>query len=1167
VTSHRPGRFASLAAGLALVAAAVLAAPPRPTLGQAPAEPDKKQEAPAPKPEPTKEEVKPPAAEPAGQIAEIEKQIAELSKKLQELKAPKAPAATDEAKRKLAAEMVKALAWRPIGPANMGGRIISLAVVESDPTTYYAATASGGLLKTTNAGVTFEHLFDRQDTVSIGDVAVAPSDKNIVWVGTGENNARNSVSYGDGVYKSTDAGKTWTNMGLKGSYQIGKILIHPKDPNVVYVGALGRLFGPSAERGLFRTADGGKTWEKVLFVDENTGVIDARMHPTEPDTLIVATYERKRGLYDEGDPIVRYGAGSGLHRTTDGGKTWTKLGKGLPTVKLGRIGLDWYRKGPKVVFAIIETEKIGTGPAPAPGSGTPYMGIQGEDAEDRARITEVTEGGPSEKAGIKGGDLITSFADKEVKSYQDLVARIREGKVGDKVKVKLQREGKPVEIELTFAARPAGMEGGSGGEPGRPFGSGLGGQRENAQDRQGPDGFQTGGIFRSADGGETWTRINSLNPRPFYFSQVRVDPNDDQKLYVLGIAQYRSNDGGKTFRPDAGRNVHADGHALWINPNDGRHMILGCDGGIYVTYDRMDNWDHLNHLALGQFYDVALDTRRDYYVYGGLQDNGTWGGPTRTRSPGGPVNEDWLSVGGGDGFQCQVDPADPDVVYATSQYGAMFRRNLKTGEYARIRPEREQGLTFKWNWNTPFILSPHNPRIFTCAANYVFRSLDRGGNLRRISPKVTASDEGSATALAESPRNPDVLYVGTDDGKLWITRNGGKDWTDLSAKLGVPKPSHVGSIEASRYAEGRAYVALNGRRSDVDEPLLYVTEDFGQTWKRLGEKDVKGVTHALREDLANEDLLFAGGEFAPWVSLDRGQSWHSLRGTNLPTVAVHDFALHPTSGEVVAATHGRSLWILDVSGLRQVKGEVLAAPAALFQPVPAIRWVTQPARGRTNRRYAGENPSPGAAISYALTKPAENVSLKVVDAEGKTIRQLRVPSRNAGLHSTTWDLTRTVEVAGRPGGSGGGGEGRGGGEARSESGEARPTAATPAAGSAPAPAAGAGSGSGTSVGAAVAGMVQRQMLTGRPGLPVAPGSYRLVLAVDGKEYSKLVRVEPDPAVPLPAGAEAQAYDEEDLEILGLLDPADEAERELEEALRGREGDRDRDEEEEGGIDH
>jgi photosystem II stability/assembly factor-like uncharacterized protein len=1160
VTSHRPGRFASLAAGLALVAAAVLAAPPRPTLGQAPAEPEKPK--PEAKPEPSKEAAKAPAAEGAGQIAEIEKQIAELSRRLQELKAPKPPAPDADAKRKLAAEMVKSLAWRPIGPANMGGRIIALAVVEDDPTTYYAATASGGLLKTTNAGVTFEHLFDKQEaTVSIGDVAVAPSDKNIVWIGTGENNARNSVSYGDGVYKSTDAGKTWTNMGLKGSYQIGKILIHPKDPNVVYVGALGRLYGPNPERGLFKTTDGGKSWEKVLFVDDNTGVIDARMHPTEPDTLVVATYERKRGLYDEGDPIVRYGAGSGLHRTTDGGKTWTKLAKGLPTVKLGRIGLDWYRKDPKVLFAIVESEKIGTGPAAPAGGGTPYMGIQGEDAEDRARITEVTEGGPSEKAGIKGGDIITSFADKEVKSYQDLVARIREAKVGDKVKVKLQREGKPVEIELTLAARPASMEGGAGGEPGRPFGSGLGGQRENQQDRQGPDGFQTGGVYRSADGGDTWARINSLNPRPFYFSQLRVDPNDDQKLYVLGIAQYRSNDGGKTFRPDAGRNVHADGHALWVDPKDGRHMVLGCDGGLYVTYDRMDNWDHLNHLALGQFYDVALDTRRDYYVYGGLQDNGTWGGPSRTRSQAGPVNEDWLSVGGGDGFQCQVDPTDPDVVYATSQYGAMFRRNLKTGEYARIRPEREQGLTFKWNWNTPFLLSPHNPRIFTTAANYVFRSLDRGGNLRRISPKIVASDEGSATALAESPRNPDVIYVGTDDGKLWITRNGGKDWTDLSTKLGAPKPCHVGSIEASRYAEGRAYVALNGRRSDVDEPLLYVTEDFGQTWKRLGEKDVKGVTHALREDLANENLLFAGGEFAPWVSLDRGQSWHSLKGANLPTVAVHDFALHPTSGEIVAATHGRSLWILDVSGLRQVKDDVLAANAALMQPVPAVRWVTQPTRGRTNRRYAGENPNPGAAISYALTKPAESVSLKVVDAEGKTIRQLRVPSRNAGLHSTTWDLTRNVETSGRRGGpgasgGGGGGEGRGGaaGEARAAAEAQARTAAESAAAS------------GATAGEAVVAMVQRQMFTGRPGLPVAPGSYRVVLTVDGKEFGRTVRVEPDPEIPLPIGAEAQALDEEDLEILGLLDPADEAERELEEALRGRESDRD-EEEPAGGIDH
>jgi photosystem II stability/assembly factor-like uncharacterized protein len=1009
----------------------------------------------------------------------------------------------------LPAEWVKTLTWRSIGPANMGGRITALSVFEADPTTYYVATASGGLLKTVNNGITFEHLFDHEATVSIGDVCVAPSDRNIVWVGTGENNPRNSVSYGDGVYKSTDGGKTWKNMGLKRSFQIGRLAIHPKDPNIVYVGALGRLYGPNEERGLYRTSDGGESWEKILYVDDKTGIIDLAMHPTDPDTLLVATYERQRDGFDTNDPSKKWGRGSGLHKTTNGGKTFKKLTEGLPTCDLGRIGIDYYRKDPNTVYLILESERIGMGPPQAvqrAAAGDAYMGLQGEDAEDAgARLTRVVEGGPAEKAGLRVGDTITAVSDKPVRGYNALLELAREQKPGDKVKVKIVRAGQALEVDLTYGTRPAGQAGGQRGgvDPKRPFSATLGGQRENVQDQQGPEGYQYGGVYKSTDGGDTWTRINSVNPRPMYFSVIRVDPSDDKYLYVLGVQLFRSSDGGKTFRSDV-RGIHADHHALWINPRDGRHMIIGTDGGFYVTHDRMANWDHHNHLALGQFYHVALDTRTPYRVYGGLQDNGSWGGPSRTHNQTGPINEDWISVGGGDGFVCRVDPNDPDLVYFESQNGGFQRRNLRTGEAASLRPRPQEGRQYRFNWNSPFILSHHNSRIYYSAGNYVFRSLDRGNDLRIISPEITRTNRGSATALSESPRNPNVLYVGTDDGALWVTRNGGHEWTDVTTNVGLPGPRWVATIEASRFEEGRAYVAFDGHRSDDDDPHVYVTEDYGKTWKSVRANLPWGSTRVLREDIQNPNLLYVGTEFGVWASTNRGASWTRLNN-NLPTVAVHELALHPTAGEMVAATHGRSLWVLDVTPLRQTTTDVLKAKTHLYQPLTATRWKQDPNRGRTNRRFAGQNPSPGAPIYYTLAGKAAKVSVKIVDYAGKTVREF-TGKTDPGLHRLSWDLTSPPARAGDAAAGGRGGAGRrGGGGQRGAGAQARQ--APPGGAGAPAPQTPAG---GRGGGAARGGRSQGGFTQGRP---IAPGIYRVVLTVDGQELTQPLRVEIDPSLP------------------------------------------------------
>jgi photosystem II stability/assembly factor-like uncharacterized protein len=980
------------------------------------------------------------------QLNDLQKQIDTLNKKLEELRRTPATGPTTSTDGGLNPEWVKELAWRSIGPASMGGRIVALAVYEADPCIYYVATASGGLLKTVNNGVTFQHQFDHESTVSIGDVCVAPTDPNVVWVGTGEANPRNSVSFGDGVYKSTDGGKSWKNMGLKKSFQIGKIIIHPKNPNIVYVGALGRLYGPNEERGLFKTVDGGTTWQKILYVDDKTGIIDMRMSPADPETLIVATYERQRdgfdthpfevGLaegYDSYDPIKKWAPGTGLYKTTDGGKTFHKLTKGLPTCLIGRIGLDWYRKDPKTVFAIIDSEKIGMGPAPGQGGG-PYLGVDGQDADAGAKLTKILAGSPAEKAGLQVGDIIVLLDSQPILSFRQLAQAVGGHKVGDKLTVKAARNHEAKEFALVLAQLPTPPAATK-----RPFNSFYGGQRENAQNQQGPEGYQNGGVYKSMDGGESWTRLNSVNPRPMYFSQIRVDPTDDKYLYVLGIELYRSSDAGKTFRPDGGREVHPDQHTLWIDPKDGRHMIVGCDGGFYVTYDRMANWDFLNHMAIGQFYHVSLDNRKPYNIYGGLQDNSSWGGPSRTLRRLGPINEDWILLGAGDGFVCQVDANDPDVVYWEFQDGNMFRRNLRTGHTIQIHPStpppaliqldaKQPFLAwaspvpvmpllpnpvriqqfYRFNWNTPYILSSHNSHIFYAGGNHVFRSLKQGEDLRSISPEITRTKVGTATALAESPRNPEVVWAGTDDGYLWVTRDGGVHWTNVTAHVGLPGPRWVASIECSRFLDGRAYVAFDGHRSDDDEPYVYVTEDFGQTWKSLRADLPAGSSRVLREDVANSNLLFLGTEFAVWVSTNRGGSWTRLN-SNLPTVAVHELAIHPTAGEMVAATHGRSLWVLDVTPLRQMTAETLKAKAYLYQPNTAVRWRYEPDHhspyGVGMRRFVGENPPQGTQIYYSLTQKADKLSLKIVDYGGKTVRELRGPV-TPGLHKISWNLSR-----------------------------------------------------------------------------------------------------------------------------------------------------------------
>jgi photosystem II stability/assembly factor-like uncharacterized protein len=964
-----------------------------------------------------------------------------------------APRAQEAAAPTLPAAWADALRWRSLGPANMGGRMVSLAVYETDPTIFWVATASGGLLKTSNGGSTFEHQFDKEATVSLGAVAVAPSDPQIVWVGTGENNPRNSVSYGDGVYKSVDGGKTWKHMGLRESFQTGDIVIHPTNPDIVWVGALGRLWGANEERGLYKTSDGGKTFKRVLFVDAHTGVIDIALHPADPQVLLVATYERARDGFDTNDPAKKIAPGSGLHRSTDGGETFTSVSGGLPSGKLGRIGLDWLRKDPNTVFAIVESEKIGM-----IGATVGWSGLETQDAEVGAKVTEVAKDSPAAKAGLAKDDIVIAVDGATVLTSRQLQEAIAARTVGTDVELEVARKDQSQTFKVALGERPPpqperGERGGRRAgpdQPGgdRPFGEFLGGQQANANALQGDDGHEHGGVYRSDDAGVTWRRLNSINPRPMYFSKVRVDPSDDQLLYVLGISGARSKDGGKTFTGDFTRGVHADQHALWVDPRDGRHMLLGCDGGLYETRDRGEHWDHLNHTALGQFYHVAIGPQRDYWVFGGLQDNGSWGAPHRNAHGSGPVNESWLRVGGGDGFVCAVDAEDPEQVYYESQNGGMGRTHLRTMESGRIRPvppraqRGEERVEYRFNWRTPFALSHHNSKIFYCAGNHVFRSLNRGDDLKVVSPEITLTDRGSATAIAESPRDGDVLYVGTDDGALWGTRDGGKTWTDLlgpdpeaseapseaepepaarraggpsaqpAPRTGLrgllPGPRWVASIEASRFETGRVYVALDAHRSDDDDPYVFASEDFGATWTALRGNLPRGSTRVVREDRVNRDLLWAGTEFGLYVSIDRGKSWTRWHG-NLPTVAIHEVAQHASCGDVVLATHGRSLWAIDATPLRQLSAESIAAAARLYRPAEVVRWVTKHRHGDSGgaRSFIGDNPRVEAELFFSLGKDASSVALSIRDAAGKVLRKLDAPAK-AGLHRVTWDLRREM---------------------------------------------------------------------------------------------------------------------------------------------------------------
>ena len=829
--------------------------------------------------------------------------------------------------------LARGLVFRGIGPSLMGGRISEIAVAEKGRVgaVIYIAAATGGVWRSTNAGVSWTSLFDSVRAPSIGAVAVAPSNPDVVWVGTGEPQNMRSSSWGNGVYKSTDGGRTWSAPMLPKTQHIGRIVIDPRDPNVVYVAAVGPLWGPGGERGLFKTADGGRTWTNTKEVSQFTGFTEVVMDPLNPDVLYAASYQRERRAYS----FLPAGTETAIWKTTDGAKTWTKLTNGLPTGELGRIGLSVCRSRPNTVYAVIHA-------------------------------------------------------------------------------------------------------------------------RGN-----------TGGTYRSDDAGAAWRQTNNVNSTAWFYGQIRCDPTDPDHVIRLAPSSQQSWDGGRTYVGYATAGVHADHHSLWINPNAPEQQILGTDGGLYLSWDRGQTWDHVESIPLAQFYAISVDDARPYYnVYGGLQDNQAWGAPNQTRKTFGTSNADWFRLAGGDGFYSVADPSDHNIVYSESQNGNIGRYDARTGQTKAIRPIAKPGETHRYNWSAPILPSRHVPRQLYFAANYLFRSTDRGDSWQTISPDLTraidrntlpmrgapvdsnalgrhegTADFGNISTIDESPLRAGLLVTGSDDGVVAVSRDGGQTWTRTEKFPTVPETTYVSRVAFSRHNEGTIYASLDGHRSNDFKPYVLKSSDYGRTWTSItGNLPGEGSVQVVREHHRERNLLFVGTEYGVFFTADGGTHWTRL-GSGIPTVPVHDIAIQERENDLVVGTHGRGVFILDdVTPLEHLARAKSSAVAYLFPIQNASMVLPDASRssGMGSSGYTGQNPAAGPIIAYVIHSiPADaTAKLEIVDGTGTVVRQLPL-NREPGLHRVTWDmragppLTGPVVAtpagrAGAAGGGGGGGGGRGG---------------------------------------------------------------------------------------------------------------------------------------------
>jgi photosystem II stability/assembly factor-like uncharacterized protein len=910
-------------------------------------------------------------------------------------------------------------------------------------------TAHGGVWKTTSNGALFTPLFQDQGLIAIGDVAVSQINSDLVWVGTGESNNRQSTSWGGGIYKSTDGGKTFAMMGLPQSKHINRIVIHPTNNDVVLVAATGPLFGPGGERGVYKTTDGGKSWKQVLKGDDDTGANDLVMSATDPNILFASMYQRRRTAccMNGGGP------GSALWKSTDGGDTWTKVtGTGFPTGPLGRIAVDVFRQSPNIVFATVE--------GPAPGT------------QRAAAATENMEAAPAAPAG------------------RGVVAGVS-------------------------------------------------------------------GVYKSTDGGATWTKQSNTNARPMYFSQLRIDPVNPERIYMGGVGLHLSVDGGRTFETDAALVTHDDVHGIWIDPKNPDHVIIGNDGGLATSYDMSRTWQFIENVPVGLFYHVGFDMETPYNVCGGMQDNYDWCGPSASRMNRGIFNYDWFQILGGDGFVAIPDLRDSRIIYTESQDGNMVRRNKVTGESKSIRPTPQNvvnataGEAYRFHWDTPLMLSPNDPGVLLAAANRVFRSTDRGDSWTAISPDLTKNEKRDSivtmglkgsdiaisrndgisqwptiVALSESPKQKGVFYTGTDDGTVSMSKDNGATWQNITKNLpGFPVGhAFVSEVVPSRFESGTVYITVDNHRLNDYEPYIWVSTDFGASFKSLTATLKGEVVKTLTEDTRNPDVLYIGTETGIFLTLDRGKTWKRLKA-NFPTVRVDELTIHPRDNALLVATHGRALWILDHLEPIQEFSAAQKADATLFTPGPSLQWKAKDDRNDEfwgHQFFTGENPPTETVLQLHLKKAVTNPMLRISDASGAVVRELALPAAKnvAGIQTVCWDqrvepIREATPAGGPPAGgppAGGPGGGFGGGGRGPIPGLPTPL---PTIGYLPDNPCAAGGAGGGGFGRGGGGANQ--------GPQVLPGTYTVALVVDGKTVeSKPLTIVMDPQVQL-TGAQRVAY--------------------------------------------
>jgi photosystem II stability/assembly factor-like uncharacterized protein len=957
------------------------------------------------------------------------------------------------------ADQFERLHFRSIGPAIMSGRISDFAVYEANPAIFYVGTAHGGVFKTVNGGATFTPEFQQDGLMSVGDLAVSQKNPDLVWLGSGEGNNRQSTSWGDGIFKSTDGGKAWKNMGLTQSYNINRVVIDPNDNNIVFVASQGNLFAAGGERGVYRTTDGGATWKPVLKVDDDTGANDLVMDPTNSKILYASTYQRRRSQCC----VNGGGPGSGIWKSTDGGDTWMREKTGMPDGPLGRIALDIYRKSPNILYAQIE------------------------------------------------------------------------------------------------AAAPAGAR--SGGSAGNAPGD--------------------SGTYRSDDGGASWKRVNANNERPLYFSQIRVDPNNSDRVITGGVRMQLSIDGGKTFQP-IDQSEHDDKHALWWDPSNSDHMLIGTDGGAYTSWDMGHSWIFYPAIPAGLFYHVGFDYEYPYNVCGGMQDNYDWCGPSAVRTAAGISNDKWQSVQGGDGFVAIIDARNSQIIYTETQDGNTQRKNKVTGDSKSIRPTPNNVVNatpgegaYRFNWDTPMLFSPNDAGVLYIAGNHVFRSTDRGDSWTAVSPdltsnanradivtmgvkgsdiRVAANDGISAwptiVSFNESAKMAGLYYAGTDDGNAQMSKDGGKTWVNITDRLpGFPKGGWVSKVQPSRYDVNTVYITSDSHRIGDYETHIWMSTDMGATFKSINGNLKGEAVKTLTEDQRNADVLYIGTETGIFVSLDRGKSWSRLK-SNFPTVRVDEITLHPRDNAMLIATHGRAIWILDhISPIQEYQAATTgSAEAHLFSIDPALQWKSYDDKNDEfygNQFFMGENPPAQAVIQFYLKNAPTELKLKITDALNKEVRTLVVPGTRlqTGIQAACWDMR--VEPIATPGGAGanvgaGGRAGAGAGAGAAGAGAGAGAAGAQAGGggrrgggggwATPQPEAGYSAGSGNPCGGG-AGFGGGGGGGGRggggttQGPLVIPGTYNVALVIDGKTIeTKSMKVVGDPAAQMNDMARKRTYD-------------------------------------------